>query len=261
MRAAALPRGYVGNYWRRSHQQKTIPFSVSWGERVFSQCPGSGWWWSGELDALPLSTKTLSSSWISPKTSRLMPQTNSCRRRMLVDRLKLEPSALVWYDVRWWVQGQPIPNGSSCARIPSVSWCNNPLAIQQQDEKLGHVHCSPRVSHCACQLDVNLHRDSPLNNSKKLIYLSNNKKSLPYKQNPFVYKSSQTPVLCNRIYWSMNTGYHSCCHHRKFMPRGHMHSKVAIVDSWWGHNCCHWLLWERTSHTMSTDTIRDLRHD
>ena len=58
------------------------------------------------------------------------------------------------------------------------------------------------------------------------------------------------PVLCNQIYWAVNAGCHSCCHHHKFTFRVHLHSNVAIVDSWW-----------RTSHTLSNDAIWDLYHD
>ena len=41
-----------------------------------------------------------------------------------------------------------------------------------------------------------------------------------------------------------------------------MNCDVAIVDSRWRHNCCHWLwLTHRTSHRPSNDAIWDLRHD
>ena len=33
----------------RSHKKKIVPFSVSWGERVFSPCPWSVWSWTDEL--------------------------------------------------------------------------------------------------------------------------------------------------------------------------------------------------------------------
>ena len=35
---AVLTKGYMGDYWRQWHQ-KTMPSSVLWGERVFSQRP------------------------------------------------------------------------------------------------------------------------------------------------------------------------------------------------------------------------------
>ena len=31
----------------------------------------------------------------------------------------------------------------------------------------------------------------------------------------------------------MNTGRYSCSHHHKFTSRTHMHSNIAIADSWW----------------------------
>ena len=82
MREAFLPKGYVGIYWRRSHQKKTVPVSVSWRVGGFSQRPGSGWSWSGELHALSLSAWCMDVHLqldITPdiQTSRPMPQTDS----------------------------------------------------------------------------------------------------------------------------------------------------------------------------------------
>ena len=37
VRAAVLPRGYMGIYWRHSHQKNIVSFFASWGGRVFSQ--------------------------------------------------------------------------------------------------------------------------------------------------------------------------------------------------------------------------------
>ena len=88
MNATVLPRGYMGIYWRESHQSKTMPFSVSSGEIVFSWRQGSNGGQSGELDALSLSAwcKGVSSNWISLKTCRPLPQTDSwhhhCRRML-----------------------------------------------------------------------------------------------------------------------------------------------------------------------------------
>ena len=44
-------------------------------------------------------------------------------------------------------------------------------------------------------------------------------------------------------------------------PGAPMNNDVAIVDSRWRHNCCHWPLSERTSHRLSNDAIWDLRSD
>ena len=52
------PRGYMGIYCRRSRQKKTVPSSVSWDGRDFSQRAGSEWSWSDELDAVSLSTRS-----------------------------------------------------------------------------------------------------------------------------------------------------------------------------------------------------------
>ena len=57
VRLVFLPSGYVGVCWRRPHK-KTVPFSVSWGERVFSRRSGSRWRWSCELDFLYLSVRS-----------------------------------------------------------------------------------------------------------------------------------------------------------------------------------------------------------
>ena len=130
VRVAVSLLGYMGIYWRWSPQKKKVPPSVSWGERVFSQHPGSRWGWSGELDALCFSARprTFSSSYIS------LP--------------KPEPSALVSCDIRWWVLGQPIPLWSSFSRIPSVSWMQQNTSLsptrRKTDGKLGHVHCTWR---------------------------------------------------------------------------------------------------------------------
>ena len=37
--ALVLPRGYMGIYWRRSHQRKTMSFPVSWGKKSFLSAP------------------------------------------------------------------------------------------------------------------------------------------------------------------------------------------------------------------------------
>ena len=69
------------------------------------------------------------------------------------------------------------------------------------------------------------------------------------------------PAACARIYCTVNTACHSCCHHREF-------------TSWRTHErqCCYCgfemtsqllplTLNERTSHRPSNDAIWDLRHD
>ena len=69
------------------------------------------------------------------------------------------------------------------------------------------------------------------------------------------------PAVCARIYCTVNTVCHSCCHHREF-------------TSWHTHEqrCCYFrfemtsqllplTLSERTSHRPSNDAIWDLRHD
>ena len=73
-RATVLPRGYVVIHWRRSHQHKPMPFSVSWGEIVFSVRPGSEWNWPEKLDAelCPHGPVRFRSSWTSLKRSRPM---------------------------------------------------------------------------------------------------------------------------------------------------------------------------------------------
>ena len=69
MRAVVLPRGYIGINWRPLHK-KTVSFSVSWGETVFSQRPIG-------LLPCPHGSWTFSTNWILLKTSRPMPQTDS----------------------------------------------------------------------------------------------------------------------------------------------------------------------------------------
>ena len=74
----------------------------------------------------PHGPRTFSSGWISLKTSRPMPSTESSSSlpptHVGRHAPNLEPSALVSSDVRWWVQGQPLPLWSSCLRISPFSW-------------------------------------------------------------------------------------------------------------------------------------------
>ena len=81
----------------------------------------------------PHGSRTSSSGWISLKTSRLMSQTDSSSSLppTHVGRYtpKLEPSVLVSFDFRWWVQGQHLPLWSSCLRIPSVSWMQQSTSL------------------------------------------------------------------------------------------------------------------------------------
>ena len=51
-----------------------------------------------------------------------------------------------------------------------------------------------------------------------------------------------------RIYSTVNTVCHSCCSVAKSRPAAPMNSDVAIVNSRWRHNCCHWL-WVKERHT------------
>ena len=92
------------------------------------------------------------------------------------------------------------------------------------------------------------------------------KKLLSQKQNTCVDKSAQTNIfttdcLCSNIL--------HCEHGVSFLlspSRIHVLAhpwkaiNVAIVDSRWRHNCCHWL-WIKERHSPSNDAIWDLRHD
>ena len=83
------------------------------------------------------------------------------------------------------------------------------------------------------------------------------KKQLSRKQNLCVDKSSQTNIfttgcLCSNILY--------CGHGVSFLLSpsqihvlAPMNTKVAIVDSRWRHNCCHWL-WMEKRHTDQTTT-------
>ena len=99
----------------------TMSFSVIWWETAFSQCPGSGWSWSGELDALsfPCGPKTFSNSWISPKTSRPMPQTDSWSLppplHVGTQTPELEPPALINWSCVIFV------DGSAATAVKTVS--------------------------------------------------------------------------------------------------------------------------------------------
>ena len=102
VKAAFLPMGNAGIYTKLSHQMKTGHFAISWAERVFSQRPGSGWSWWGELDALfsPYDARTFSSSRVSLKTPSPMPQSDSWSSLALPQDGRqapnLEPSELVF---------------------------------------------------------------------------------------------------------------------------------------------------------------------
>ena len=65
-----------------------------------------------------------------------------CHRRIHVP--KLEPSALVSCDIRWWVQGQPLQLRSSCPRNPPVSWMQQSNMFKRYDKGHGHAHYSKR---------------------------------------------------------------------------------------------------------------------
>ena len=127
--ATVLYRGYVGIYWRRLHQKKKVPFSLSWGERVFSQCPISGWSWSGDLDALSMSSQD-----IQTNTPRLIPH-HCFLHGILADRHQSwnnQHWSLLWYsmvicDIRWW--DKPLPLWSRCPGIPSVSWMQQSTSL------------------------------------------------------------------------------------------------------------------------------------
>ena len=81
----------------------------------------------------PHGPRTFSSSWISFNTSRPMPQTDSSSSlpptHVGRHAPKLEPSALVSSDFRWWVLGQPLPHWSSRLRIPSVYWMQQSTSL------------------------------------------------------------------------------------------------------------------------------------
>ena len=74
-----LHRGYMSIYWRPPHQKKNVFSPVSWGGQVSLsvQNQGAAVQANWMLCLCPPCLKTLSSGWISLKTSRQMAQTNS----------------------------------------------------------------------------------------------------------------------------------------------------------------------------------------
>ena len=100
------------------------------------------------------------------------------------------------------------------------------------------------VSHGAGQLD--LHRDSPLNITTKLVFVLQiqeitviETKSMCWQifSNKYIYNRLSVfeyIVLWTRCVILVVTIANS-------LPGALMNSDVAIVDSRWRHNCCHWL--------------------
>ena len=135
VRAPLLPVGYMRIYCRRSHQKKTVHFSVSWGGSIFSQHPGSRWSSSDELNWVPClcqhSSKMFSSSWISLKTSIPMPQTDSWPSlpppHVSTQAPVLQPSALVSCRICWWVYNQHLQLWWVGPRFQSCCWKINEL--------------------------------------------------------------------------------------------------------------------------------------
>ena len=91
---------------------------------------------------------TCISSWMSLKTSTLLLHTDSSSLRLLLcdgrQAPKVKPSALVSCDIRWWVQGQPQHSNRHACEFHLFLRCNNPLAFQQYNVKLGHANQSCR---------------------------------------------------------------------------------------------------------------------
>ena len=127
MKAAVLPMGYVSIYWRWSHEKKTMPFSISWGEIVFFQRTGLGWSSSSEPDAPCLSRMVqghLVAAGYRPRPSDQLPRLTPdyrCCRRMLADRPRK------WNHQHW--SHQPLPLCPSCLRIQSISWMRQSISL------------------------------------------------------------------------------------------------------------------------------------
>ena len=87
-------------------KKRWCPFMHLEAEVFSPSCPASGWSRSDEQD-FPHGPRMFSSSWISPKTSRPMPQTDSWPSPLPphvgTQALQLELSALVSCASCWWV--------------------------------------------------------------------------------------------------------------------------------------------------------------
>ena len=66
---------------------------------------------------------------------------------------------------------------------------------------------------------------------------------------------------CARIYCTVNTVCHSCCHHREFTSRRTHEQRCGDCGFGMTSQLLPLTLNERTSHRQSNDAIWDLRHD
>ena len=116
--SSSLTQGYVGTYWRQSHKKSCLSTHLE-AEEFSRRCPESGWSYQANWTPcrFPHGPRTFSSVWISLKTSRTMPQTDSSSSlpptHVGKHAPKLKPSALASSDIWWWVQGKPLPFWSS----------------------------------------------------------------------------------------------------------------------------------------------------
>ena len=102
-------------HWRRSHQRKLLPFSESRGETFFLNIQGPDG--ADQENLKPRhcqqSPRTFGSSWYRSRNPHCCPRLtpNLSLRLLCIGRqaLKTEKSALVSFDIRLWVQGQPLP--------------------------------------------------------------------------------------------------------------------------------------------------------
>ena len=151
VRAAVLPRGYVGIYWRQSHQKKAMFLYASRGERVFFQLSrirvGLIWRTGRPVVVRMIQGRLVAVGYHSRHPDRCPRLTHHhrCRRRILADMPK-----------NWYHQHCSHPIFDDESRVSLYHFdhrsceshlflgCNNPLAFQQHNEKLGHARYSCR---------------------------------------------------------------------------------------------------------------------
>ena len=102
----SLTQGLRGHWLKTSTSSEDRAFLRFMKGNMFLSASKIRVEWSGELDASP---KTFSISWISLKTSRLMPQTDSWLLppppHVGTQAPELEPSSLVSSGICFWIQG------------------------------------------------------------------------------------------------------------------------------------------------------------
>ena len=125
-----------------------MPFSVSWDGRLFFSCHIELIRQNGRPVVIDNVQGRLVTAGYRSRHPDRRPQTASWSSlptpHVGRQALKVEPSALVSCNTRWWVHGRPLPLWLSFQRIPSVSWMQQSSSLSTTQQKLRHAHYSFR---------------------------------------------------------------------------------------------------------------------